>query len=207
MIKAILWWKRFTKFFSSANQVDCQSLSLAPVNRDWFYMPGFTFPVPAHPGSPRQNPRGLWNTCACVHACQSSRWKSLPGLVDLPTESGVSLATVGEGGDLNVDRSRPPRYPHLSDSISAVLPTPLLPNTFSLMRLIGRLDDFNCCAQYSCLSWTHCTIWYENELHTLKHLKHQNCALYLLVIFMTFLATAQGKVMEHIWHATSLLSA
>jgi len=34
----------------------CHSLSLAPVNPDWFYLPGFTFLVPAHPGSPGQNP-------------------------------------------------------------------------------------------------------------------------------------------------------
>jgi len=33
--------------------------SLAPVNPDWFYLPGFTFLVPAHPGSPGQNSRGL----------------------------------------------------------------------------------------------------------------------------------------------------
>jgi len=30
----------------------CHSLSLAPVNPDWFYLPGFTFLVPAYPGSP-----------------------------------------------------------------------------------------------------------------------------------------------------------
>jgi len=36
----------------------CHSLSLAPVNPDWFYLPGFTFLVPAHPHSPRQYPRG-----------------------------------------------------------------------------------------------------------------------------------------------------
>ena len=36
----------------------CHSLSLDPVNPDWFYLPGFTFLVPAHPDSPRQNPRG-----------------------------------------------------------------------------------------------------------------------------------------------------
>jgi len=36
----------------------CHSLSLAPVNPDWFYLPGFTFLVPAHPGSPGQNSRG-----------------------------------------------------------------------------------------------------------------------------------------------------
>jgi len=34
----------------------CHSLSDAPVN--WFHLPGFTFLVPAHPGSPGQNPRG-----------------------------------------------------------------------------------------------------------------------------------------------------
>jgi len=28
----------------------------APVNPDWFYIPGFTFLVLAHTGSPRQNP-------------------------------------------------------------------------------------------------------------------------------------------------------
>jgi len=32
--------------------------SLAPVNPDWFYLPGFTFLVPAHPGSPGHSPRG-----------------------------------------------------------------------------------------------------------------------------------------------------
>ena len=36
----------------------CHSLSLAPVNPDWFYRLGFTFLVPAHPGSPRQRPGG-----------------------------------------------------------------------------------------------------------------------------------------------------
>jgi len=35
----------------------CHSLSLAPVNPHWFYLPGFTFLVSAHPGSPRQNPK------------------------------------------------------------------------------------------------------------------------------------------------------
>jgi len=36
----------------------CHSLSLAPVNQDWFYLPGFTFLVPAHLCSSGQNPRG-----------------------------------------------------------------------------------------------------------------------------------------------------
>jgi len=31
------------------------SLSLAPVNSDWLYLSGFTFLVPAHPGSPGQD--------------------------------------------------------------------------------------------------------------------------------------------------------
>jgi len=30
--------------------------SLAPVNPDWFYLSGFTFLVPAHPGSPGHSP-------------------------------------------------------------------------------------------------------------------------------------------------------
>jgi len=32
----------------------CHSLSRAPVNPNWFYFPGFTFLVSAHPGSPGQ---------------------------------------------------------------------------------------------------------------------------------------------------------
>jgi len=35
----------------------CHSLSLAPVNPDWFHLPGFTFLVLAHPGSPGHNPK------------------------------------------------------------------------------------------------------------------------------------------------------
>jgi len=34
----------------------CHSLSLAPVNPDWFYLPGFTFLVPAQTGGPGQSP-------------------------------------------------------------------------------------------------------------------------------------------------------
>ena len=33
----------------------CHSLYLAPVNPDWFYLPGFTFLVLAHLGSPGHN--------------------------------------------------------------------------------------------------------------------------------------------------------
>jgi len=36
----------------------CHSPSRAPVNPDWFYLPSFTFLLPAHPGSPGQNPGG-----------------------------------------------------------------------------------------------------------------------------------------------------
>jgi len=36
----------------------CHSLSLSPENPNWIYLPGFIFLVPAHPGSPGQNPRG-----------------------------------------------------------------------------------------------------------------------------------------------------
>jgi len=43
----------------------CHSLCLAPVNPDWFYLPGFTFLVPAHLGSPGQNPEDLQNDCSC----------------------------------------------------------------------------------------------------------------------------------------------
>jgi len=34
----------------------CHSLSFAPVNPDWVYLPGFTFLVSAHLGSTVQNP-------------------------------------------------------------------------------------------------------------------------------------------------------
>ena len=37
----------------------CHSLSLAPVNPDWFYLPVFTFLVLAHPGSPGQSRGGI----------------------------------------------------------------------------------------------------------------------------------------------------
>jgi len=48
----------------------CHSLSLAPVNPDWFYLPGSTFLAPAHLDSPGKNPRGPQN--GCVHACASA---------------------------------------------------------------------------------------------------------------------------------------
>ena len=36
----------------------CYSLSLALVNPEWFYLPGFTFLVPARLDSPGKDPRG-----------------------------------------------------------------------------------------------------------------------------------------------------
>jgi len=47
----------------------CHSLSLAPVNPDWFYLPGFTILVLAHQGSPGQNPEELYKmiVCVCIH--------------------------------------------------------------------------------------------------------------------------------------------
>jgi len=39
---------------------------LAQINLDWFYFPGFTFLVPAHPGSPRQNPENHETVIAVV---------------------------------------------------------------------------------------------------------------------------------------------
>jgi len=47
----------------------CHPLSLAPVNPDWLYLPGFNFLVPAHPVIPEQNPGGLQNGCVSVCVC------------------------------------------------------------------------------------------------------------------------------------------
>jgi len=44
----------------------CLDEFVASVNPDWFYLSGFIFLVPAHPGSPGQNPRGPRNTCVCA---------------------------------------------------------------------------------------------------------------------------------------------
>ena len=45
------------------------SLSLlAAVNPDWFYLPGFTILVPAHPGSPDKIKEGC-KTVVCVCVC------------------------------------------------------------------------------------------------------------------------------------------
>jgi len=48
----------------------CHSLSLAPVNPDWFYFPGFTFLVPTHPGSPGQSLGGRKTVAVVVYYCQ-----------------------------------------------------------------------------------------------------------------------------------------
>jgi len=44
----------------------CHSLSLAPVNPDWLYLPGFTFLVLAHLGSPKRAVK----QCGCVCVCE-----------------------------------------------------------------------------------------------------------------------------------------
>jgi len=59
----------------------CHSLSFAPVNPYWFYLPGFTFLVPAPWGSLEQNPKRL---CVCVRACIRGSFKKFhPLLSDL----------------------------------------------------------------------------------------------------------------------------
>jgi len=42
-----------------AQQMPLPLTSLAPVNPDWFYLPGFTFLIPVHLGNPGQNPEEL----------------------------------------------------------------------------------------------------------------------------------------------------
>jgi len=50
----------------------CHSLSVAQVNPYWFYLAGFTFLVPAHPGSPGQNPKGhKMVVCVCEMAIRA----------------------------------------------------------------------------------------------------------------------------------------
>jgi len=73
----------------------CNSLSLAPVNPDWFYLPGFTFLAPAHLGSPRHSPGGhktvvvvvvVWTSCynACSNLCHicNAHKKSMASIVE-----------------------------------------------------------------------------------------------------------------------------
>jgi len=54
--------------------IQCHSPPLAPVNPDWFYLPGFTFLVPAHPGSPGQNPESRKTVVVVVTAPQKTTW-------------------------------------------------------------------------------------------------------------------------------------
>jgi len=58
---------------NSVWQWQCHSLSLAPVNPDWFHLPGFTVLVPACPGSPGQNPEGH-KTVVVVVVCMAVMW-------------------------------------------------------------------------------------------------------------------------------------
>jgi len=49
-----------------AQLMHCHSLSLAPVNPDWFNLPGFVFLVPAHLGNPGHSPGGRKTTVVVV---------------------------------------------------------------------------------------------------------------------------------------------
>ena len=55
-------------YLRMASRCHCHSLSLAPVNPDWFYVPGFTFLVSAHPGSPGHSPGGHKTVAAAAAA-------------------------------------------------------------------------------------------------------------------------------------------
>jgi len=44
------------RFAYAPADITATHLSLAAVNSDWFYLPGFTFLVPADPGSPGHSP-------------------------------------------------------------------------------------------------------------------------------------------------------
>jgi len=54
----------------------CHSLSLSPVNPDWFYLHGFTFLVQVHPGGPGYSPGGAYN------GWRSSKQKELNGNIE-----------------------------------------------------------------------------------------------------------------------------
>jgi len=60
--------------------------ALAPENPDWFYLPGFTFLVPSHPGGPGQSSRGPQNGCVCVCVCVCGNMHNLmtKNITDLP---------------------------------------------------------------------------------------------------------------------------
>jgi len=72
----------------------CHSLFFAPVNPDWFYLPGFTFLVLAHPGNPGQNPRGPWNGCVCVCVCVLCSYISNTVICcDVMTDAWIAMTT------------------------------------------------------------------------------------------------------------------
>jgi len=51
------WWDAgMVRYRFAYGQLMPLPLPLAPVNSDWFYLPGFTFLVPAHLDTSRQNP-------------------------------------------------------------------------------------------------------------------------------------------------------
>jgi len=49
----------------------CHSLSLAPVNPDWFYQNGSAFLVPAYPGCPEKRPLNERSSSNCAHTLLS----------------------------------------------------------------------------------------------------------------------------------------
>jgi len=58
----------------------CHSLSFAPVNPDWFYLPGFALLVPAHPVVPDKIQEGRkMVVCVFVYVCVSQIFYALMG--------------------------------------------------------------------------------------------------------------------------------
>ena len=54
----------------ASSRCHCQTLSLAPVNPDWFYLPGFYLSGTCSPGcSPTNSRRAVKRLCACVCVC------------------------------------------------------------------------------------------------------------------------------------------
>ena len=66
----------------------CPSLSLAPVNLNWFHLLGFTFLVTAYPGSPKQHPRGPLNGCVGV-GVMKKMFNMPSSFYKRPTETSV----------------------------------------------------------------------------------------------------------------------
>jgi len=76
----------------------CHSLSLAPVNPDWFCLPGFTSLVTAHPGSPGQSPGGRKTVVVIVVVVIHAR-------LDL-----VTVVTFSHSYDIKVEQRLPSSF-------------------------------------------------------------------------------------------------